>query len=182
MTDQLMRPKDGFTAAKQFALASTAPPTEFGTTPVHIALEKALTKSIGKEAAIVYNMGYATNATSIPALTSKGKLILSDARPLSVVHVPRTHRPWKKIIVMFEGIYSIEREVVRLRELVDVTKKYKNCNYMDKLIALVVSANTRYGWIAASEEIINFICNSSSGAPVIAQQILMALNIFAGWD
>lgn len=32
-----------------------------------------------QEDAIVYNMGFATNAATIPALTSKGDLIISDA-------------------------------------------------------------------------------------------------------
>ncbi|ETM56114.1 hypothetical protein L914_00838, partial [Phytophthora nicotianae] len=68
-----------FESVNQFSLASTVPPMEFGTTSVHVALEKAVAKFIGKEAAIVYNMGYATNATSIPALMGKGTLILSDA-------------------------------------------------------------------------------------------------------
>lgn len=38
---------------------------------------------------------------------------------------PRTHRPWKKIIVVVEGIYSMEGELCRLREIVAVAKKYK---------------------------------------------------------
>lgn len=38
---------------------------------------------------------------------------------------PRTHRPWKKIIVVIEGIYSMEGELCKLREIVAVAKKYK---------------------------------------------------------
>ncbi|KAL4136655.1 hypothetical protein PRIC2_000186 [Phytophthora ramorum] len=155
---------DVFQAVEQFSLASTVPPMEFGTTSVHVVLEKAVAKFIGKESAIVYNMGYATNATSIPALTGKGTLILSDALnhtsivngarasgatvgvfrhndPQHLEHVlrvkiaegqPRTHRPWKKNIVMIEGIYSMEGEIVHLREMVDVTKKYKAYIYVDE--------------------------------------------------
>ncbi|KAL4175215.1 hypothetical protein KRP22_000185 [Phytophthora ramorum] len=240
---------DVFQAVEQFSLASTVPPMEFGTTSVHVVLEKAVAKFIGKESAIVYNMGYATNATSIPALTGKGTLILSDAlNHTSIVNgarasgasvgvfqhnepehlekvlrtkiaegQPRTHRPWKKIIVMIEGIYSMEGEIVRLREMVDVTKKYKAYIYVDEAHSIGALGNTGRGiceyagvdpseidilmgtfsksfggmggYIAASEEIISFIRNSSSGAiyatslsPVIAQQILTALNIIAGLD
>ncbi|KAG7399558.1 hypothetical protein PHYBOEH_008553 [Phytophthora boehmeriae] len=238
-----------FHAVEQFSLASTVPPMEFGTTSVHVALEKAVAKFIGKEAAIVYNMGYATNATSIPALMGKGTLILSDAlNHTSIVNgsrasgasvgvfkhndpehlekvlrtkiaegQPRTHRPWKKIMVMIEGIYSMEGEIVRLREMVDVTKKYKAYIYVDEAhsigalgktgrgiceyagvdpseIDILMGTFTKSfggmgGYIAASEEIISFIRNSSAGAiyatslsPVIAQQILTALNIIAGLD
>lgn len=38
---------------------------------------------------------------------------------------PRTHRPWKKILVVIEGIYSMEGELCRLKEIVAVAKKYK---------------------------------------------------------
>jgi serine palmitoyltransferase len=38
---------------------------------------------------------------------------------------PRTHRAWKKIIVVVEGIYSMEGELCRLKEIVAVAKKYK---------------------------------------------------------
>ena len=37
---------------------------------------------------------------------------------------PRTHRPWNKILVIVEGIYSMEGEICRLPEVVAVTKKY----------------------------------------------------------
>lgn len=40
---------------------------------------------------------------------------------------PLTHRPWKKILVIVEGIYSMEGEICRLREIVEITKKYKVC-------------------------------------------------------
>lgn len=38
---------------------------------------------------------------------------------------PRTHRPWKKIIVVVEGIYSMEGEICQLPEIVSICKKYK---------------------------------------------------------
>lgn len=241
--------REVFAAIDQYALASSVPQMEFGTTPVHIALEKAVAKFIGKEAVIVYNMGYATNATSIPALMGKGTLILSDAlNHTSIVNgarasgaavsifrhndpkhleevlrlkiaegQPRTHRAWKKVMVMIEGIYSMEGEIVRLREMVDVSKKYKAYIYVDEAhsigalgksgrgiceyagvdpseIDILMGTFTKSfggmgGYIAASEEIINFIRSSSAGAvyatsmsPIIAQQILTALNIIAGFD
>jgi len=40
---------------------------------------------------------------------------------------PLTHRPWKKILVIVEGVYSMEGEIYRLREIVEITKKYKVC-------------------------------------------------------
>lgn len=241
--------KEVFKAVEQFGLASTTPSMEFGTTLIHQELEQAVAAFVGKPAAIVYNMGYATNSTSIPAMMGKGTLIISDSMNHSsivngsrasgaVVSVfrhndpkhlesvlrtkiaegqPRTHRPWKKIMVMVEGIYSMEGEVVDLRPIVDAAKRYKAYIYVDEAhsigalgktgrgiceyagvdpseIDILMGTFTKSfgamgGYIAASEDIINFMRSSSAGAnyatslsPVIAKQILTALNIIDGRD
>ena len=38
---------------------------------------------------------------------------------------PRTHRPWKRMIIVVEGIYSMEGSIVRLPEIIALKKKYK---------------------------------------------------------
>ncbi|XP_075875033.1 serine palmitoyltransferase 3 [Nelusetta ayraudi] len=45
---------------------------------------------------------------------------------------PRTRRPWKKILIMVEGIYSMEGSLVRLPEIVALKKKYKAYLYLDE--------------------------------------------------
>jgi len=45
---------------------------------------------------------------------------------------PRTRRPWKKIIIIVEGIYSMEGEICRLPEIVAIKKKYKAYLYVDE--------------------------------------------------
>ena len=50
-----------------------------GTTSLHVELEKAVAEFVGKEQAVVFGMGYATNSAVIPALVGKGSLIISDA-------------------------------------------------------------------------------------------------------
>ena len=37
---------------------------------------------------------------------------------------PKTHRPWTKILIMVEGIYSMEGEICRLQEIVEIKKRY----------------------------------------------------------
>jgi 7-keto-8-aminopelargonate synthetase-like enzyme len=91
---------------------------------------------VGKPAALVVSMGFATNSTTIPALVRKGCLIISDElnhssivfgarlsgasirvfkhnnmdslrsllREVISQGQPRTHRPWKKIMVIVEGL------------------------------------------------------------------------------
>nr|QFF91200.1 serine palmitoyltransferase long chain base subunit 3 1 isoform 2 [Potamotrygon motoro] len=45
---------------------------------------------------------------------------------------PRTRRPWKKILIVVEGIYSMEGSMVRLPEVVALKKKYKAYLYLDE--------------------------------------------------
>uniref|UniRef100_A0A7N9AW60 serine C-palmitoyltransferase n=1 Tax=Mastacembelus armatus TaxID=205130 RepID=A0A7N9AW60_9TELE len=45
---------------------------------------------------------------------------------------PRTHRPWKKILILVEGIYSMEGSIVRLPEVIALKKRYKAYLYLDE--------------------------------------------------
>ncbi|KAL0478842.1 serine palmitoyltransferase [Acrasis kona] len=45
---------------------------------------------------------------------------------------PKTRRPWKKIIIVVEGIYSMEGEMVDLKTCVELKKKYKCYLYVDE--------------------------------------------------
>lgn len=45
---------------------------------------------------------------------------------------PRTHRPWKKILVVVEGLYSMEGTIVNLPELVVLKKEFKFYLYVDE--------------------------------------------------
>uniref|UniRef100_A0A8C8DQA6 serine C-palmitoyltransferase n=1 Tax=Oryzias sinensis TaxID=183150 RepID=A0A8C8DQA6_9TELE len=45
---------------------------------------------------------------------------------------PRTHRPWKKILIVVEGIYSMEGSIVRLPEVIALKKRYKAYLYLDE--------------------------------------------------
>ena len=58
---------------------------------------------------------------------------------------PRTHRPWTKILVMVEGIYSMEGEICNLRGIVDVAKKYKAYTYVDEAHSIGALGKTGRG-------------------------------------
>ncbi|XP_044145069.1 serine palmitoyltransferase 3-like [Bufo gargarizans] len=45
---------------------------------------------------------------------------------------PRTHRAWKKILIIVEGVYSMEGSIVRLEEVIALKKKYKAYLYLDE--------------------------------------------------
>ena len=119
--------------------------------------EELVARFVGKPAAIITAMGFATNSTTLPALVSKGDLIISDAMNHSSLVVgarnsgasirvfkhndaedleeclreaisqgqPRTHRPWNKILVVIEGIYSMEGDIADLPGVLALKSKYK---------------------------------------------------------
>uniref|UniRef100_A0A8C3YJY2 serine C-palmitoyltransferase n=1 Tax=Catagonus wagneri TaxID=51154 RepID=A0A8C3YJY2_9CETA len=45
---------------------------------------------------------------------------------------PRTRRAWKKILILVEGIYSMEGSIVHLPQIVALKKKYKAYLYIDE--------------------------------------------------
>lgn len=137
---------------------------EAGTLDLHVQLERLVARFVGKPEAMIFNMGFATNALMIPSFCSPGTLIISDElnhtslifgsrfsgasirvfkhndpRELENVlrdaiskGMPRTHRPWKKIVVVVEGLYSMEGSIVCLPEIVALKKKYKFYLFVDE--------------------------------------------------
>ncbi|XP_054714182.1 serine palmitoyltransferase 2-like [Uloborus diversus] len=45
---------------------------------------------------------------------------------------PRSHRPWKKALIIVEGVYSMEGTIVNLPALIALKKKYKCYLYVDE--------------------------------------------------
>jgi serine palmitoyltransferase len=44
----------------------------------------------------------------------------------------KTGRPWKKILILVEGIYSMEGSIVHLPKIIELKKKYKAYLYLDE--------------------------------------------------
>jgi len=40
---------------------------------------------------------------------------------------PKTHRPWKKILIIVEGLHSLGGTFVNLPGILELKKKYKVC-------------------------------------------------------
>eukprot|EP00899_Mesostigma_viride_P014635 jgi/Mesvir1/23172/Mv22644-RA.2 len=157
--------------------ASMCTPRMDLTTDLLLDFERLVARYVGKEAAIVFGMGFATNSANIPMLIGKGGLIVSDALNHSSIVTgarasgakvkvfqhnvpadlerllrssiaegqPRTHRPWKKILVIVEGIYSMEGEVCRLPEIVAICKKYKAYIFLDEAHSIGALGRTGRG-------------------------------------
>jgi serine palmitoyltransferase len=145
-------------------LSFSSPRADSGTSELALEVEREVAQFVGKPAAMVFSMGYVTNAGSFPALVSKGCLILSDELNHASIRIgarlsgavirsfkhnnmedlekklreaisqgqPRTHRPWKKILVAVEGLYSMEGTMVDLPGVLSLKRKYKFFLYVDE--------------------------------------------------
>ncbi|KAK9037187.1 hypothetical protein V6N11_022108 [Hibiscus sabdariffa] len=58
---------------------------------------------------------------------------------------PRTHRPWKKILVIVEGIYSMEGDFCKLPDIIAICKKYKAYIYLDEAHSIGAVGKTGRG-------------------------------------
>ncbi|XP_057370933.1 serine palmitoyltransferase 2-like [Daphnia carinata] len=60
------------------------------------------------------------------------KSLEAKLREAVVQGQPRTYRPWRKILIVVEGVYSMEGSIVNLPEIIALKKKYKAYLYLDE--------------------------------------------------
>jgi serine palmitoyltransferase len=149
---------------RKYGLSTASSRAEVGTLDLAVECEELIANFVGKESAMVFSMGFGTNASIFPALVGKGDLIISDelnhasirfgsrlsgAMITSFKHndmkdletklreaiaqgQPRTHRPWKKILVVVEGLYSMEGTMCNLPGIVRLKRRYKFNLFVDE--------------------------------------------------
>jgi glycine C-acetyltransferase len=132
-------------ALDQYGLGAAGSPILSGTMEIHVELERALADFKKKEAVLLFPTGYSTNLGLIQGLMRPGDLIIADQNShasivdgaiLSKANVRffRHNKPEdleKKLkgtsgkrLVVIEGVYSMDGDVCRLPELVEITKRY----------------------------------------------------------
>jgi serine palmitoyltransferase len=149
---------------RKYGISSASPRADSGTSDLALEVEDRIAKFVGKPAAMVFSMGFATNATAFPALVGKGDLIISDELNHASIRIgarlsgamicsfkhndmndlerllresisqgqPRTHRPWKKILVVVEGLFSMEGTMCNLPGILTLKNKYKFNLFVDE--------------------------------------------------
>lgn len=58
---------------------------------------------------------------------------------------PETHRPWRKVFVVVEGIFSMEGTIVNLRKLINLKRTYKFYIFIDEAHSIGAMGNTGRG-------------------------------------
>jgi 7-keto-8-aminopelargonate synthetase-like enzyme len=71
-------------------------------------------------------VGARTSGASIQVFRHNDMLHLEECLRSAIAQgQPRTHRPWKKILVLVESLYSMEGTILDLPALIDLKRKYK---------------------------------------------------------
>jgi glycine C-acetyltransferase len=132
-------------ALDHYGLGAAGSPVLSGTMSVHLELERELAAFKGVEAVMLFPTGYSTNLGLIQGLMRPGDLIVADQNAhASIVDGAilskaetrffRHNRPDEldrklqgtqgKKLVIVEGVYSMDGDICRLPEIVEVAKKH----------------------------------------------------------
>ncbi|MER1959387.1 MAG: glycine C-acetyltransferase [Solibacillus sp.] len=128
-----------------------------GTLDVHVKLEETLAKFKGTEAAISYQSGFNCNMAAISAVMDKNDAILSDAlNHASIIDgcrlskakiIPFNHSDmddlrakakeattsgqYNKVMVITDGVFSMDGDIAKLPEIVEIAKEFDLITYVD---------------------------------------------------
>lgn len=135
-------------AVDEYGVGPGAVRTIAGTQTIHLELERKLAKFKHAEACIALQGGFVANLTVIPAVTGEGDIIFSDElNHASIIDGCRLSRASvvryahndvedlerkiiehkdsaKRMLVVTDGVFSMDGDIAPLPEIVDVADKY----------------------------------------------------------
>lgn len=139
-----------------------------GTLDLHVKLESELAEFVGKETALIFGTGFQANYATLSALTEKGDVMICDhnlhaslvegalrspARTMRFRHNDLEHferclencPPDEKILIVSEGVFSMEGDIADLRGIVRLAKPYGARVYVDEAHGIGVLGPTGAG-------------------------------------
>jgi len=132
-----------------------------GTLDIHLELEQALARLVGKEAVLLYSNGFQANLGVISALVGKGEYVLADKNdhasivagcqlssgkfvrfahnnmPALEDRLQKTGQDAGKLIVV-DGVFSMEGDIIQLPELCRLAEQYGAAVMVDDAHAIGV--------------------------------------------
>ena len=182
-----------------------------GTLDIHLQLEERLARLVGKDEALVYATGFTANSGVVPCLAGREDYLLFDeldhasiiegkrlsfAKQLKYKHndMASLEKQLKRCapdrikVIVVDGVFSMEGDIVRLHEVVELAKRYNASIMVDEAHSLGVfgahgagicehfgltqdvdvimgtfskSLGTIGGFVAADKEIINYLKHNS---------------------
>jgi glycine C-acetyltransferase len=157
-------------ATHELGVGSGSVRTIAGTMTLHEELERNLAQFKHTEAALVFQSGFTCNSGIIPVLVEAGDAILSDElNHASIIDGIRLTRAERKIwphadmnaletalqetqsarrrLVVTDGVFSMDGDVARLPEIVDLAERYGAMVYVDDAHASGVFGNAGRGTV-----------------------------------
>lgn len=139
-----------------------------GTLDLHVKVEAELAAFVRKEAAIIFGTGFQANYATLSALTEKGDLLICDhnlhaslvegalrspARTVRFRHNDMEHLerclentpPEDRILMVSEGVFSMEGDVANLPAIVKLAKPYGARMFVDEAHGIGVLGPTGAG-------------------------------------
>ncbi|MET3699148.1 glycine C-acetyltransferase [Bacillus oleivorans] len=155
-TDERLK-KAAKQAIDQYGVGAGAVRTINGTLKIHEELEQKLAEFKHTEAAIAYQSGFNCNMAAISAVMDKEDAILSDElNHASIIDGCRLSRAkiirynhsdmddlrakakeakesgqYKKLMVITDGVFSMDGDVAKLPEIVEIAEEYDMMTYVD---------------------------------------------------
>jgi glycine C-acetyltransferase len=148
-------------AVRELGVGSGAVRTIAGTMELHQELERRLAVFKHTEATLVFQSGFTANSGVIPTITGEQDLIVSDslnhASIIDGVRLSRAGRavyphkdvdgletvlrdaratggpggPWRRILVITDGVFSMDGDIAPLRDICDVADRYEAAVMVD---------------------------------------------------
>lgn len=148
--------KAAINATKKYGVGSGSVRAIAGTMDLHLELEQAIAKFKHTEDALYYNSGFTANSGALPALLREGDAVVSDelnhgsiidglrlTKSDRYVYLhndmdslekklqeARLKNP-KRILIVTDGVFSMDGDIAPLKEIVDLAYKYDAVTYVD---------------------------------------------------
>jgi len=143
-------------AVQQYGTSVSASRLVSGEKDLHGELEKAISRFIGTEDAIVFVGGHSTNETTIGHLLGPGDLVLHDGLAHNSIvqgcilsgarRRPFAHNDWeaadklltqfrheyRRVLIVIEGVYSMDGDIPDLPKFIEVKRRHKALLMVDE--------------------------------------------------
>lgn len=168
------------TNISDFSFGSTSSRLLTGNSSAYDNLETAIAKKYNDRNALVFNSGYHANIGILPAIATKGDLILSDKlNHASIIDgmllskadfIRYKHRDYddltailekkrdkyKDIFIVSESVFSMDGDIADLNKLISIKKKFNAYLYIDEAHAVGVFGKNGLG-ICEEQDVIDDI-------------------------
>jgi 8-amino-7-oxononanoate synthase len=151
-------------AVEKFGVGAGASRLISGTQSPHVALETALARWKGTEAAVVFSSGYAAAVGTLPALVSKKDVVILDklchaslidgaklsgatlrvfphnhlGKLESLLQWAQRERPGANVVIVTESVFSMDGDRALLREILDLKTRFGAMLFLDEAHAVGV--------------------------------------------